>query len=147
MKLRKSPEALVATFDDVMPGPPATKRKMFGFPAGFVNGNMFMGLSEDSMILRLPPELREELIQRHGAKHFAPMAGRMMKEYVALPESLIRDREKLFAWVAKALVHGESLEPKAAKAKAPKAKASKAKAKERSNFVRSRLLDVCLCSR
>jgi hypothetical protein len=54
MKLRKSPEELVAKFDEVMPGPPATKRKMFGFPAGFVNGNMFMGLFEDSMILRLP---------------------------------------------------------------------------------------------
>ena len=66
MKLRKSPEALLAVFDQVMPGPPAAKRKMFGFPAGFVNGNMFMGLFEDSMILRLPAELREELIQRHG---------------------------------------------------------------------------------
>ena len=62
---------------------------------------------------------------------FAPMAGRVMKEYVALPESLIRDREKLCAWVGKALVHGESLEPKAAKAKAPKAKAAKAKTKRK----------------
>jgi len=131
MKLRKSPEELVATFDDVMPGPPATLRKMFGFPAGFINGNMFMGLFEDSMILRLPPELRDELIRLHGAKLFAPMAGRVMKEYVALPESLVRDREKLSAWVAKALVHGESLEPKAAKAKAPKAKASKTKGKRK----------------
>jgi TfoX/Sxy family transcriptional regulator of competence genes len=129
MKLRKSPEELVATFDDVMPGRPATKRKMFGFPAGFVNGNMFMGLFENSMILRLPLESRDELIQRHGAKLFEPMAGRVMKEYVALPESLIRDREQLAAWVAKALVHAESLEPKAAKAKAPKAKTSKAKSK------------------
>lgn len=127
MKLRKSPEELVATFDDVMPGPPAIKRKMFGFPAGFVNGNMFMGLFEDSMILRLPLELREELIQRHGAKPFAPMAGRVMKEYVALPDSLIRDREKLSTWVAKALVYGESLEPKAAKTKAPKAKGKRKK--------------------
>jgi TfoX/Sxy family transcriptional regulator of competence genes len=131
MKLRKSPEELVATFDDVMPGPPATKRRMFGFPAGFVNGNMFMGLFEDSMILRLPLELREELIQTHGAKPFAPMAGRVMKEYVALPEALIRDREKLSAWVAKALVYGKSLEPKAAKTKAPKAKALRAKAKRK----------------
>ena len=131
MKLRNSPEALVATFDEVLPGPPATKRKMFGFPAGFINGNMFMGLFEDSLILRLPPELRDELIQLHGAKPFAPMAGRIMKEYVALPESLVRDREKLSAWVGKALVHGESLEPKAAKAKAPKAKAAKAKTKRK----------------
>lgn len=122
MKLRKSPEALVASFDEVMPGPPATKRKMFGFPAGFINGNMFMGLFEDSMILRLPAELREEAIQMHGAKPFAPMAGRVMKEYVALPEPLLRDRELLSSWVGKALVYGESLAPKAAKTKSSRKK-------------------------
>jgi len=127
MKLRKSPAELVARFDDVMPGPPATKRKMFGFPAGFVNGNMFMGLFEDSMILRLPPELREELIQLHGAKLFAPMAGRVMKEYVALPEPLVRDREQLSSWVGKALVYGGSLKPKTPKTKPPKGKAKRKK--------------------
>lgn len=122
MKLRKSPEELVAKFDDVMPGPPATKRKMFGFPAGFVNGNMFMGLFEDNMILRLPPELRDELIQRHGGKAFAPMAGRVSKEYVVLPEAIIRDRAQLCSWVGKALAYGESLEPKKAKTKSAKSK-------------------------
>lgn len=122
MKLRKSPEALVATFEDVMPGPPATKRKMFGYPAGFVNGNLFMGLFEDAMILRLPSELREEMIQRHGARPFAPMAGRVMKEYVTLPEPVLRDREQLRSWVGKALAYGESLAPKSAKKKSPKAK-------------------------
>ena len=127
MKLRKSPEALVATFDEVMPGPPATKRKMFGFPAGFVNGNMFMGLFEDNMILRLPAELREELIQRHGAKPFAPMPGRVSKEYVALPESMIRDSQRLSSWVAKALVYGESLQPKTKSTQSTKSKAKKKK--------------------
>jgi TfoX/Sxy family transcriptional regulator of competence genes len=127
MKLRKSPEALVATFDEVMPGPPATKRKMFGFPAGFVNGNMFMGLFEDNMILRLPAELREELIQRHGAKPFAPMPGRVSKEYVALPESMIRDSQRLSSWVAKALVYGESLQPKTKSTESTKRKAKKKK--------------------
>jgi TfoX/Sxy family transcriptional regulator of competence genes len=122
MKLRKSPEALVAVFDEVMPGPPATKRKMFGFPAGFVNGNMFMGLFEDSMILRLPAESREELMQADVAKPFAPMAGRVMKEYVALRESILRDRAQLSSWVGKALVYAESLQPKAAKAKSSRGK-------------------------
>jgi TfoX/Sxy family transcriptional regulator of competence genes len=127
MKLRKSPEALADKFDEVMPGPPAVKRKMFGFPAGFINGNMFMGLFQDSMILRLPGELREELIQAHGAKLFAPMAGRVMKEYVELPETMIGNRQQLSSWVAKALVYGESLEPKAAKTKSSKAKSKRKK--------------------
>lgn len=127
MKLRKSPEALVATFDEVMPGPPAVKRKMFGFPAGFINGNMFMGLFQDSMILRLPAGLREEMIRAHGAKPFAPMAGRVMKEYVELPETLIGNGEQLSSWVAKALVYGESLAPKTAKTKSSKTKSKRKK--------------------
>ena len=125
MKLRKSPEALVAIFDEVMPGPPATRRKMFGYPAGFVNGNLFMGLFEDSMILRLPGESREELIQLHGAKPFAPMEGRVMKEYVALPEALLNHREQLTSWVGKALAYGESLEPKSAKRNSRESKRKK----------------------
>jgi len=80
-----------------------------------------MGLFEDHMILRLPAELKEELIQRHGAKPFAPMPGRVSKEYVALPESMIRDSQRLSSWVAKALVYGESLQPKT-KSKAKKKK-------------------------
>lgn len=127
MKWRKSPQALVAIFDEVMPGPPATKRKMFGYPASFVNGNLFMSLFEDSMILRLPGDLREELIQLHGAKPFAPMEGHVMKEYVALPETLLQHREQLTSWVGKALAYGESLEPKKAKSKSAKTKSSKGK--------------------
>ena len=54
MKWQTSSQGLVDLFDSVMPGPPAMQRKMFGYAAGFVNGNMFMGLFQESMILRLP---------------------------------------------------------------------------------------------
>src|SRR5713226_7069363 len=53
MKWRKSPEELVTTFESVMPAAPAVMRNMFGFPAGFIHGNMFMGLHQENMILRL----------------------------------------------------------------------------------------------
>jgi TfoX/Sxy family transcriptional regulator of competence genes len=132
MKLRKSPEALVSIFNEVMPGPPATKRKMFGFPAGFINGNLFMGLFEDSMILRLPEELRQEMIQQHGAKPFAPMAGRVMKEYVVVPERVVHDREDLSSWAGKALAYGGSLQPKSTKTKSKTAKAGAQTAKKKS---------------
>ena len=125
MKLRKSPLELIAIFDAVMPGPPAVRRLMFGFPAGFINGNMFMGLFEDKMILRLPDDLRDELMGVEGAKAFAPMAGRVMKAYVVVPDSLLGDRKTLSSWVSKALAHGESLPPK------EKKKSSRTKAKRK----------------
>jgi hypothetical protein len=42
VKWQKSPQDLIDLFASVMPGPPAVQRKMFGYPAGFINGNMFM---------------------------------------------------------------------------------------------------------
>jgi hypothetical protein len=53
MAWKKPSAELVAAFDAVLPGAPAERRLMFGFPAAFVNGNMFMGLFEESFILRL----------------------------------------------------------------------------------------------
>ena len=41
-KWTKAPDALVALFGDAIKGLPGVEaRKMFGYPAAFVNGNMF----------------------------------------------------------------------------------------------------------
>jgi TfoX/Sxy family transcriptional regulator of competence genes len=114
MKWRKSSEELIRLFEEVTPGPPATPKKMFGFPAAFVNGNMFMGLHQEDMILRLPEGSRAELLKMN-ARPFEPMPGRPMREYVVVPPSLLRDRNKLSSWVQKALEYGSSLPPKAGK--------------------------------
>jgi TfoX/Sxy family transcriptional regulator of competence genes len=122
----KSPPELVEVFEAVFPGPPAVARQMFGYPAGFVNGNMFMGLHQHNMVLRLPDGPRAELLAMEGAATFEPMAGRPMKEYVVVPAMLLAAPEDLEPWVAKALAHGASLPAKAAKAKAkPKPKGAR----------------------
>ena len=117
MQWRKSPRELIDLFVSVMPGPPAVQRKMFGYPAGFINGNMFMGLFQDDMILRLPESLREEFLKKEGAKIFEPMPGRPMREYVVVPPSVGRSAAQLDGWLNKALAYAQSLPPKAAKAK------------------------------
>lgn len=117
MKLRKSPQELIDLFSRVMPGPPAIQRQMFGYPAGFVNGNMFMGLFQEDMILRLGETGRNELLKIPGAKNFEPMPGRPMREYIVVPPDVIKNSAKLASWVAKALAYGESLKPKAKPAK------------------------------
>jgi hypothetical protein len=68
MKWQKSPQDLIDLFTSVMPGPPAVQRKMFGYPAGFISGNMFMGLFQNDMILRLPEVQREEFLKKDDAK-------------------------------------------------------------------------------
>lgn len=79
---------------------------MFGYPAGFVNGNLFMSLFEDQLILRLPKDTRTELLKRNGAKQFEPVKGRPMKEYVCVPKSMLKDRKELGSWIAKAREYG-----------------------------------------
>src|SRR5262249_30191479 len=103
---------------------------MFGFPCAFVNGQMFAGLFEEHMNLRLPEEGRDELIALGGAP-FEPMPGRPMKEYVVVPQAIVADGAALRGWGARAFTRAQPLGPTTkAKAKpAPKAKAtSKAKA-------------------
>jgi len=125
-KWRKSPEQLIDLFATVVPGPPAVQRKMFGYPAGFINGNMFMGLFQDDMILRLPESLREEFLKKEGAKIFEPMPGRPMREYVAVPPRVMENKKELASWVSRALEYGASLKPKSRTSK-PKKAGAKAK--------------------
>lgn len=120
MKWEKSPEELIELFHDVFPSEPAQSRQMFGYPAGFVNGNMFMALHENSFIVRLPEGEREKLLKIEGSKVFEPMAGRPMREYVVLSASVVSSKPKLKKWVAKALDYGSGLPPKQPKKRKPR---------------------------
>lgn len=112
MEFEKSPPELVAKFDELAPAPPVQKRQMFGYPACFVNGNLFMSLFADRLVLRLPDAEREALLKLKGAERFEPMPGRPMKEYVMAPPSLLSSPRKLEPWIAKSLAYGASLKPK-----------------------------------
>ena len=128
MAWQKSPPELVETFDEVFPENERAERKsMFGYPCGFVGGNMFTGLHEARMIVRLPEVEREELIAL-GGKVFDPMPGRTMREYVVVPAPVLANKSKLRGWVDKAFEYASALPErgkKAAKVARP-AKAAKA---------------------
>lgn len=159
MNWRKSPEALVATFQAALPTDgSAERRQMFGYPAAFVNGRMATGLHQEDLIVRLPEARRRVLLEQPGARTFEPMPGRPMKEYVIVPPAVVDDAAELRAWIREAITHTASLPRKAkdspktkdnakakdkARAKAPKAKAplrakaaAKPKAKSRTGVNR-----------
>jgi TfoX/Sxy family transcriptional regulator of competence genes len=129
MKWQKPSQELIDLFESVMPGPPAVQRKIFGYPAGFVNGNMFMGLFQESMNLRLAAGPREEFLKTYNAKLFEPMPGRLMREYVDVPSSVMKDRRELSPWVARAFEYGASLKPKSSSPKSKKSRSKPTKAK------------------
>jgi TfoX/Sxy family transcriptional regulator of competence genes len=119
--MAKPPPELIALFDAILPEDVRVQRKsMFGMPAAFTGGNMFAGLYESLMTLRLPAEKRTEFLALPGALPFAPMLGRVMKEYAVVPEAMLGDRKMLASWVEIAFEFAAGMAVKEKKAPAPR---------------------------
>ena len=113
MKFTPSPPGLVRAFDaavDSLRG--VERRKMFGYPAIFLRGNMVAGLVRDRMILRLDEKDRAAFLTLRGAKPFIAMRGRVMKQWAVVPPAMLKSRTTLKRWLARSLVHGRTLPPK-----------------------------------
>ena len=109
----KSPPVLVARFEAVAERhPEAHRRKMFGYPALFVGGNLVTGLFADSWMIRLPETDLAQLLELPGASSFSPMAGRTMKGYATLPRDVVADDAALDGWLERAIALGKTLPAK-----------------------------------
>ena len=109
----------------IRPLPGAETRKMFGYPAAFYNGQMFAGLFQESMFLRLGSDDRAAFLALPGSHVFAPMAGRPMREYVVVPEAMLAAPADLAPWLDRALAYAAALPPKPEKARTSKLKKAK----------------------
>ena len=113
MEWKKAPEELVQFLAQKMKNVNCEYKKMFGYPAYFINANMFAGIHGDKLFLRLSESEVEEILDAHlNVTRFEPMPGRAMKGYVVIPESVYSD-EKLFAkWLDKSVKFVSTLPPK-----------------------------------
>lgn len=120
---KPTPEALAA-FDSGFPADDerAERRKMFGMPAGFVNGNMFYGVFAEGVVLRLPAERLTALSVEDGIGPFEPMPGRPWKEYVHVDAVMWGDTDALRGWTREALDHTAAMPPKVKKPRTPRKK-------------------------
>ena len=118
MEWKKAPAELVDFIMKKMNGKNCNYKKMFGYPAFFVNGNMFVGVHGDKLFLRLSDaDIAEVMKDCKDVAVFEPMPGRAMKGYVVLPKPVYSD-DKLFAeYLNKSINYVYSLPPKQAKKK------------------------------
>jgi RNA polymerase sigma factor (sigma-70 family) len=115
---RKSPPELVARFDELAElAGDADRKQMFGYPVCVLRGNMFMGLHDESLILRLGDADRAEFLDRYDAGLFEPMPGRAMKDYVVVPPALVYDDAAIAGWVRRSRAFAEQLPAKKPKQK------------------------------
>lgn len=112
----KAPQSLIDLFDESVPDDPRLeRRKMFGYPAVFVGGNLATGLFQDRVFARLSDEERARL--PGGGDYFEPMPGRPMKAYAVITDDIVADELALAEVLARAVSFTASLPPKAPKAK------------------------------
>ena len=113
----KSPADLQAAFAAALERfPNAERRQMFGYPAAFVNGNMWTGLHTRNWVVRLPDGPRAELLAMPGAANFEPMPGRAMTGFATLPSSVLDDPAELHTWLTTAWDAALAMPPKQPKA-------------------------------
>ena len=94
------------------------KKPMFGHEVYWIDGNMFAGVFESSIWIRLsPPDQGEFLGKYKGAKQFEPMAGRPMKDYVVVPELVLDDKTAIGEWMKRAYDFTAAMPAKKPKAK------------------------------
>ena len=117
-KFAPAPPEMIHLFENALGVvPEAEVRKMFGYPAGFVNGNMFTGLHGNDMVVRLSPDDLGTFLALEGSRQFEPMPGRPMREYAVVPPSLLKSGSELGTWLRKAYAYAKSIPPKPAKKK------------------------------
>ncbi len=114
-KWKKAALADIQRFMDFLPKEPGVEpRKMFGYPCAFVNGNLFCGLHENNLLVRLPQERRKTLLAQ-GWTHFEPFPGQVMREYLVLPKNVAAEPKKAAAIFMESFLFVRSLPPKTRK--------------------------------
>lgn len=113
---RASSEKLVL-YEKVLKTNPKIERKGDANPYTALNGNMFTLLhSSGTLAFRLPEEEREKFLKKYKTTLFEAY-GTIMKEYVVVPDSLLKKTPELAKYLAMSFDYAKTLKPKPAKKK------------------------------
>ncbi|MEN9684500.1 MAG: hypothetical protein RLZZ28_286 [Bacteroidota bacterium] len=99
------------------------EKKMFGGLCFMVNDKMCVGVESERLMIRLNPEIYDEVMEKEGC---SPMdfTGKIMKGFVFVDITTLNTQKKLNYWIDLALAYNEI-----AKASGKKSKKKSAKVK------------------
>ncbi len=99
-------------YDLLISSNPSIERKGKTTPYTSINGHMFSFLSKDGkMGLRLSKEDRDKFIETYETV-LMEQHGRIMKEYVEVPDDLLKETKQLSNYLQKSFDYVSSLKPK-----------------------------------
>jgi TfoX/Sxy family transcriptional regulator of competence genes len=110
------PPEKIALYEKLVAGIPEIERKGADNPYTAVNGNMFSLLlsPEGRLALRLPAAERASFLRKHNTKLFEAY-GAVMKEYVAVPDALLKKTKELQKYLTVSYAYAKTLKPKPSK--------------------------------
>jgi TfoX/Sxy family transcriptional regulator of competence genes len=95
---------------------PNIELKGASMPYTSLNGHMFSFLSESGLGIRLPKEVREEFLKKHATTLYKTR-GTILKEYVAVPDKLLKNTKELKKYFDLSYEYVSTLKPKPSKKK------------------------------
>jgi TfoX/Sxy family transcriptional regulator of competence genes len=113
---RNETNANVDLYDKLIATNPKIERKGAANPYTSLNGNMFTLLHQSSLAIRLPEDKREEFLRKYNTTLFTAY-GTVMKEYVAVPDALLKKTKELQKYLEFSYEYAKTLRPKPTKKK------------------------------
>ena len=111
------PTEKLALYEKLVATLPGVRRKGDTVPYTSVNGHMFSYLSKTGTLgLRLPAEAREAFLKKYKAT-LCKQYGVIQKEYVEVPEALLKKTAELKKFFAQSFAYVSALKPKPTKKK------------------------------
>jgi TfoX/Sxy family transcriptional regulator of competence genes len=106
----------VALYEQLIATHPEIERKGAANPYTSLNGNMFTLLHDSRLAIRLPEGEREKFLKKRRTKLFEAYSV-VMKEYVAVPDTLLKNTKELQKYLKISYEYAKTLKPKATKKK------------------------------
>jgi hypothetical protein len=115
-KQSNSSTEAIALYDKLIATNPMIERKGDANPYTSLNGNMFTLLYQSALAIRLPEDEREKFLKKYKTTLFEAY-GAVMKEYVAVPDALLKKTKELEKYLAISYEYAKILKPKPTKKK------------------------------
>jgi hypothetical protein len=107
------PEDKLALYEKLVATIPGVPRRGATVPYTSLNGHMFSYLTKEGKVaLRLPPEASEAFLTKYKTT-LVTAYGVVQKEYVEVPDALLKKTSELKRFFAVSFSYVESLKPKA----------------------------------
>jgi TfoX/Sxy family transcriptional regulator of competence genes len=111
-KKNNIPADKLALYEKLVKTNPKIERKGAANPYTSLNGHMFTYLNQSgSLALRLPEDEREKFLRKYKTTLFEAY-GAVMKEYVTVPDSLLKDTKTLQQYFQLSYEYIKTLKPK-----------------------------------